>query len=211
VGVGAEELDSYQWGIHKGLDRAFGEAGETVVDVSAQRLIVFSDHHKGARDGADDFLRCERAYDAALGYYLEAGYRLIVLGDAEELWECSPAEAVKAHRPTLELEAQFHADGRYMRFWGNHDDQWRDQGEIDKHLAELFPELETYEALKLKLTNDDDEIGLMFLVHGHQGTLESERFAWFSRLVVRHVCASQRLRPAPAPRPGDLHLVARQP
>jgi UDP-2,3-diacylglucosamine pyrophosphatase LpxH len=187
VGVGAQELDSYQRGIHNGLDRAFGEAGEVAVDVGAQRLIVFSDHHKGARDGADDFLRCERAYDAALGYYLEAGYRLIVLGDAEELWECSPAEAVKAHRASLELEAQFHADGRYMRFWGNHDDQWRDQGEIDKHLAELFPGLEVYEALKLKLTDANDEVGLMFLVHGHQGTLESERFAWFSRIVVRYV------------------------
>jgi hypothetical protein len=187
VAVGTEELDSYQRGIHKGLDRAFGEAGEVAVDVGSERLIVFSDHHKGARDGADDFLRCERAYDAALGYYLEAGYRLIVLGDAEELWECSPAEAVDAHRPSLELEARFHADGRYLRFWGNHDDQWRDEGEIEEHLGELFPGLEVYEALRLKLTNDDDEVGLMFLVHGHQGTLESERFAWFSRLVVRYV------------------------
>jgi UDP-2,3-diacylglucosamine pyrophosphatase LpxH len=187
MAAGTEELDSYQRDIHKGLERAFGEAGEVEVDVGSERLIFFSDHHKGARDGADDFLRCERAYDAALGYYLEAGYRLIVLGDVEELWECSPAEAVKAHRPTLELEARFHADGRYMRFWGNHDDQWRNEGEIEKHLAELFPGLEVHEALKLRLSDGGDEVGLMFLVHGHQGTLSSERFAWFSRLVVRYI------------------------
>lgn len=182
-----EELDSYQRDIHKGLERAFGEAGEVGVDIGSERLIIFSDHHKGARDGADDFLRCERAYDAALGYYLEAGYRLIVLGDVEELWECSPAEAVKAHRSTLELEAQFHANGRYLRFWGNHDDQWRDDDEIEEHLSDLFPRLEVHEALRLRLSSGDDEVGLMFLVHGHQGTLESERFAWFSRLVVRYI------------------------
>jgi UDP-2,3-diacylglucosamine pyrophosphatase LpxH len=182
-----EELDSYQRNIHKGLDRAFEDAGEIGVDIGSERLVVFSDHHKGARDGADDFLRCERAYNAALGYYLEAGYRLIVLGDVEELWECSPAEAVKAHRPTLELEAQFHSQGRYLRFWGNHDDQWRSEDEIEKHLAELFPGLEVHEALKLRLTRGGAEAGLMFLVHGHQGTLESERFAWFSRIVVRYV------------------------
>jgi UDP-2,3-diacylglucosamine pyrophosphatase LpxH len=187
VATGTEELDSYQRDIHKGLDRAFGEAGERELDIGSERLIVFSDHHKGARDGADDFLRCERAYDAALGYYLEAGYRLIVLGDVEELWECSPAEAVEAHRATLELEARFHSEGRYLRFWGNHDDQWRNEREIEKHLSELFPGLEVYEALKLRLSNGGDEVGLMFFVHGHQGTLESERFAWFSRIVVRYI------------------------
>jgi hypothetical protein len=186
VAAEPEKLDSYQRDIAKGLERAFGKAEERPLDLATERLVIFSDHHKGARDGADDFLRSERAYAAALGYYLEAGYRLITLGDVEELWECSPAEVVKAYRQTLELEAEFHRQGRYLRFWGNHDDQWRDPRQVRKHLGELFPGLEVGEALRLRLQSEGREAGLIFLVHGHQGTLESERFAWFSRLVVRY-------------------------
>ena len=39
---------------------------ELLVDLASLRYIIFSDQHKGARNGADDFLRCERAYNAAL-------------------------------------------------------------------------------------------------------------------------------------------------
>ena len=223
MAAGSEKPDSYQRDIAKGLDRAFRDAEELQVDLGTERLIIFSDLHKGARDGADDFLRCERAYDAALGYYLEAGYRLIALGDVEELWECSAPEVIKAYRQTLELEAEFHSDGRYLRFWGNHDDQWRHPDQVDKHLAEFFPDLEVREALKLRLASGGGEAGLIFLVHGHQGTLESERFAWFSRLVVRYVwrplqrrlgmssnTPAQGLRPATTPRHGDVLVVAIQ-
>jgi hypothetical protein len=74
VAAEPEKLDSYQRDIAKGLEREFGEAEEIEVDPGTDRLALFSDLHRGARDGADDFLRCERAYPAALGYYLAAGY-----------------------------------------------------------------------------------------------------------------------------------------
>jgi hypothetical protein len=38
---------------------------------------------------------------------------------AEELWECTPAEAVAYHGPSLEREAAFFRDGRYIRVYGN--------------------------------------------------------------------------------------------
>jgi hypothetical protein len=80
--------------IQKGLERSYALAkkqkNELNVGSKQARIVIFSDHHRGVRDGADDFMRCEKAYSAALGYYLELGYTLIVLGDAEELWECSP-------------------------------------------------------------------------------------------------------------------------
>jgi hypothetical protein len=160
---------------------------EAELDLDSARVIVFSDHHKGARDGADDFLRCERAYHAALGYYLEAGHDLYVLGDVEELWECEPEEVLEAYPDTLDLEAQFHAQGRYRRFWGNHDDQWNREAEVDKHLRPIFPGLVVREALKLNVTRAGERLGLIFLAHGHQGTADSERYSWFSRLVVRHI------------------------
>src|SRR5215210_5858400 len=54
--------------------------------------------------GADDFQRCERAYNAALTWYDRLGYRLVVLGDVEELWENSFKEVSEQYAATLCLE-----------------------------------------------------------------------------------------------------------
>jgi hypothetical protein len=110
-----------------------------------------------------------------------------VLGDVEELWENSPEEPLKAYAQVLELEGEFHRDGRYERFWGNHDDQWRYPEEVKKRLWPYIPEVTVREALKLWITSGGERLGLIFLVHGHQGTVESQRFAWFSKLVVRYI------------------------
>ncbi len=184
-----EQPDSYQRDIAKGLSEAFDDerTEEVALDLDAARVVVFSDHHKGARDGADDFWRCERAYHAALGYYLEAGHELFVLGDVEELWECRPEEVLEAYPQTLALEAEFHRQGRYRRFWGNHDDQWSREGEVEKHLRPTFPGLVVCEALKLNVASRGEPLGLIFLAHGHQGTADSERYAWISKLVVRYI------------------------
>ena len=187
--IAAEKLDSYQRDIGKGLSKAFDNEGteEHELDLDTAKLVVFSDHHKGARDGADDFQRCERAYMAALGYYLEEGHRLYVLGDVEELWENSPEEPLEAYAKALELEAEFHRQGRYERFWGNHDDYWEHTAHVEKRLWRYYPQLKVREALKLRITSGGERLGLLFLVHGHQGTAESQRFAWFSKLVVRYI------------------------
>jgi UDP-2,3-diacylglucosamine pyrophosphatase LpxH len=181
--------DCYERDIADGLSEAFDDerTEEMELDLDSARVVIFSDHHKGARDGADDFWRCERAYHAALGCYLEAGHELIVLGDVEELWECTPEDVIAAYQETLALEAEFHRQGRYRRFWGNHDDQWAREGEVEKHLHLIFPGLEVGEALKMRVTSGDRLLGVMFLAHGHQGTKDSERYAWISRIVVRYI------------------------
>jgi UDP-2,3-diacylglucosamine pyrophosphatase LpxH len=181
--------DAYARDIARGLSRVFdaAETEEVRLDVDEARLVVFSDHHRGTRDGADDFRRCERAYNAALAAYRETGHRLVLLGDADELWECRPADVLASYQRTLELEAAFHAAGRLERMWGNHDDEWASRRSVRKHLHPLFPGLRVREALKLRITEGGRELGLLFLVHGHQGTADSERWSWISRLVVRHL------------------------
>jgi UDP-2,3-diacylglucosamine pyrophosphatase LpxH len=172
-----------------GMNRAF-EADETEeigIDLETARLIIFSDHHKGTRDGADDFFRCERAYHAALAHYLELGYDLYLLGDAEELWENDPEPVLEAYAETLALEAKFQRKGRYLRFWGNHDDLWRYEDQVARHMHSTYPQLEVREALRLRVLRSTGEVGLIFLAHGHQGTAESERFAWLSKFVVRYL------------------------
>ena len=94
----ADDLEKYQEAVQAGLSRAYDDPDltEKTIDVDNDRLIIFSDHHRGSRDGADDFWRCERSYHAALGYYLESGHRLYLLGDVEELWENGHDEVLKA-------------------------------------------------------------------------------------------------------------------
>jgi hypothetical protein len=181
--------DRYKRKIAEGLSGAFdaSDTEEITVDADTARLVFFSDHHRGSRDLADDFMRCEPAYAAALGYYLEAGYHLFVLGDGEELWECPAKEVLPSYQDILRLEAEFHAAGRYDRFLGNHDDLWGSPRQVAKHLESFFPGLEIREALKVRVTTGGEPGGLLFLVHGHQGTLESDRFSFVARLVVRHI------------------------
>src|SRR5512132_3855666 len=101
----SKNLAKFQKTIHAALDAVFRRAleqereeGLTVFDLRSAKFVIFSDQHKGKRDAADDFLVCERAYNAALAYYDRLGYTLIVLGDAEELWEDWPESVVKAYQ-----------------------------------------------------------------------------------------------------------------
>lgn len=155
------------------------------------KLIAFSDHHRGQNDGADDFRPCKAAYHAALGYYLEAGFTLYLLGDVEELWECQPKKPVITYHDTLELEKQFVMSGRYKRLWGNHDDEWQYPFQVKRFLKNYITangEIPTIsEGMIITVTSKGELLGDLFFIHGHQGTLESERFAWLSRLAVRFI------------------------
>jgi UDP-2,3-diacylglucosamine pyrophosphatase LpxH len=203
----------YERAIAEGLDAVFEseQTEELELDLDSAKLIIFSDHHKGARDGADDFWRCERTYAAALGYYLEAGHRLYVLGDVEELWENSPDHVLASYPAILELEGEFHRQGRYERFFGNHDDLWRHEDAVNRRLGRFFPGLGVRQALKLRVGRRGEDLGLVFLVHGHQGTLDSARFAWLSRLVVRFLWRplQRHLRIASTTPAADYELRAR--
>ena len=76
---------SYEQNIVQGLDAAYRKAAvdEVSAEVDTVRWIIFSDHHRGDRRSHDRFVGAERAYNAALGYYLEAGHTLLLLGDVE--------------------------------------------------------------------------------------------------------------------------------
>lgn len=192
----SRELDKARGSVALALDRALKRAmkqevedGETILDLHNARFIIFSDHHKGNRNGADDFRVCERAYNAALAYYFRLGYTLIVLGDVEELWEEQPKTVLKAYAYTLALEGKFHQAGRYLRFWGNHDDDWSHPDLVNQLLVPAIGggPLNVRETLILHVRDQEAELGILFLTHGHQGTLESDRIASISRFFVRFV------------------------
>jgi UDP-2,3-diacylglucosamine pyrophosphatase LpxH len=174
------------------LNDACDGAGEPrVVELDDLRAVIFSDHHRGQGDGADDFKRCEQAYCAALGHYLDGGHELWLLGDVEELWENNPAPVLKRYENVLALEKSFGAE-RLYRFFGNHDIAWNNERAVRSHLADhLPPGVPVREALNVKITDGGEPLGTLFLVHGHQGTPDagSKLAMGFSRLVVRKLWA----------------------
>ena len=191
----------YELDIAKGLTRALDDAsaveGPPFV-LGRDRMILFSDLHKGGRDAADDFRRCERAYNAALAYYHGMGYWLAEVGDVEELWEERPKTVLEKYARTMDLSAQFHRSStpetpRYTRIWGNHDDEWNREDKVKKFLGPIYdPQgtnpLRVYGSILIPIQQPaGTTIGHLFLAHGHQGTVESDKMNWFSRLVVRHL------------------------
>ena len=172
--------------IYKALNKAYQQAELLDVPIDDMKWVVFSDHHRGVRDGADDFLACEATYMKALQYYYQKGYTLLLLGDVEEFWENTFKRVINSYRAVLDLEKQFFDQQRLYRIWGNHDDNWRFQGAISKHLGWLFPNLVAFESLRLDIKKGGQSLGELFFVHGHQGTLASERWAVVSKFFVRY-------------------------
>jgi len=159
------------------------------LDLSNDRVIFFSDLHRGTRDGTDEFRANERAYNAALAYYYRKGHTLVVLGDAEELWQNRPEAVLADYRHSIELESRFHRAGRYLRLWGNHDDLWQFEDSVATYLAPLYdgPPLEVYEAVLLQLAEGDRTLGQLLCVHGQQGDRKSSQWSWLTRYLIRYV------------------------
>jgi UDP-2,3-diacylglucosamine pyrophosphatase LpxH len=174
----------------KGLSRVLKAARESgPIPLGEQHhYVIFSDLHKGAGTGADDFKACKETYLRALDYYFSRDYKLIILGDAEELWEESIEKVLATHGDVFESEKRFHQQNRYMRIFGNHDNNWASKGQIAKHLHPIFPGLEVSEGLVFSFSGPSPaSSGELFLAHGHQGTLDSEVFPSVSRFFVRTV------------------------
>lgn len=151
---------------------------------SPHKYIIFSDQHKGSGDRADDFKRCKVAYRAALEYYHEKGFTLILLGDAEELWEQGWKSVRNEYRDILNLEASFPVD-RYFRLWGNHDDLWMINKHVRNKLSPYMPGGAVWEAIRFEVRENAQHLGTLLLLHGHQGTFESDKIRGLARLALR--------------------------
>ena len=109
------------------------------------------------------------------------------MGDVEELWENRAVHVLKRYENVLALERQF--GQRLWRFYGNHDMAWQHEGNVEKDLAPHVPGTQVREALQVVITDNGQPLAKLFLVHGHQGTIDSGNLLVlpFSRFVVRHV------------------------
>ena len=187
----------------------------------ASKYIVMSDCHRGDGSAADEFAHNSLIYKCALEYYLKGGFTYIELGDAEELWENDSFEQIYiTHTSVYDLLRRFHdpdpAKTRYLKIWGNHDDEWRDN---PAPLRALFPDIQLHEAillggqvLKFSVLGEsgavpaysgccgeqsngchyeersDEAIPSILLLHGHQADPTCSGFgAKISRFLVRNL------------------------
>jgi hypothetical protein len=175
--------------VNEGLERALG--GGRVISIEfdhpQDRWVLFSDHHRGARDRSDDFARTEQTYHTALGYYIEEGFKLALLGDVEEFWENRVEPVLENYQNTCELERVFHSRSDYVRVWGNHDDEWRYPSQVKKYLDPLFPGINVEECVQFKVQHKGKPLGQIMLVHGHQGTLDADILGWLTRYLSRYI------------------------
>lgn len=178
-------LDAIFLGIKNGK-----ESKGTIVPFEANtgRFIIFSDQHKGAGDGADDFMLCEPTYLAALDYYAQNDFHFIALGDCEELWENSLSRVLKKQEPSFERYRRFAAKARFHKVIGNHDLDWKNDPLVMAQVKHIFhTDLSIYDGVLLQTTINGRPLDLL-CTHGHQGDKASDG-NWFSKFFVAKIWA----------------------
>jgi len=157
-------------------------------DIDHDKFIVFSDQHKGAKDGADDFMFCEPNYLSALDYYNENNFFFISLGDSDELWENRWPSVKKNNHASFEKEKKFIERTAFIKIFGNHDLAWSTDLTTGMEMEKIYDQkITVYEGLVLR-AKIDGQLFSIFLTHGHQGDAQSDG-NWFSKFFVANIWA----------------------
>lgn len=151
------------------------------------RIIIFSDQHRGSRDGADDFAICEKSYLTALNYYNQQGYFFINLGDCEELWENTMFGISKYNKAVYEAEKKFISREAYCKVFGNHDLFWDNDPLSSLWLKKIYGKaIPIYTAVLVRMSLSTGAELDIFCTHGHQGDKQSDGNA-FSKWFVSYI------------------------
>lgn len=163
---------------HRRLTEVFQAAKHIPFDDSS-RIVFFSDCHRGDNSRADTFVRNKELFLHALTYYYHEGFTYIEVGDGDELLKnrCF-SDIRKAHGCVFDLLHKFDRRNQLHLIMGNHDSQNGRHGRVEKD------GLAVHEGLILHHTKTRQRI---FVVHGHQVDLKSDRFHLVGRFVTRYI------------------------
>jgi predicted phosphodiesterase len=118
------------------------------------RIVILSDQHRGAKNGADDFMKAEDSYLKALDHYFQNRFLFISLGDSEELWENTLASVKKHNTLTFESEKRFILQDRFFKVFGNHDLYWDNSPIASQQLKSIYgKELKVFEGIVIEKDN----------------------------------------------------------
>lgn len=164
----------------KRFNALWNDANIRSLETKNKRIAILSDMHLGNGGDADDFHTNQQALVNALDYYHKEGYTIILLGDIEEFWQFDLFSIKDRYDRAIYSRLRKFDDGHIFRIFGNHDYEWGGFRDPIRNSHEL-PGIAD-EAIKLQ---DGEGVDRILLVHGHQGTIESDKFSWFSRFFVR--------------------------
>lgn len=156
------------------------------IDTATTRIIIFSDQHKGGKNGADDFWVAEKNYTTALQYYYDAGFTFINLGDCEELWENNVWKVKKNNALAFTAEKKFADRKQLIKIFGNHDLFWDSDPFAFLQLESIYGQrIKVYEGVVLAMQYNDAP-AYIFCTHGHQGDKHSDGNT-FSKFFVSNI------------------------
>ncbi len=156
------------------LDHALRRA-EPIPFSDESRIVLFSDCHRGTNGRSDAFARNEEIFVRALDYYYERAYTYVEVGDGDELWQNKSFRAIEQAYPRVfQRLRQFYREQRLHLLFGNHDapGSSRDVPWAKKE--------------SVLLHHQDTGVSI-FVVHGHQADIVSDRLKPVSRWVVRYI------------------------
>jgi UDP-2,3-diacylglucosamine pyrophosphatase LpxH len=180
----------------KRLSQVFEHAGEIDGDYRTGKFVFFSDCHRGDNSWSDEFADNQIIYFHALEYYFNQGFTYIEVGDGDELWENSEFKTIsEAHGDVFWALSRFKEDERIYLIWGNHDlvfsdptrvieeHKYYDERSDPEKRHNLLAGIEYHEGLKLK---GEGSQKVIFITHGHQGILMSDRYWKAGRCFTRY-------------------------
>jgi len=176
--------------------RKIYESAEEIRFSNRDKLVFFSDVHRGNNSWADEFAKNETVYAHALQYYYGQGFTYIEVGDGDELLKFKYLEPIRiAHEGVYRQLQKFHQKKRLYYIFGNHDIEYRNpelvhyklnrlfNGDTDETEV-LFDDFKAHEGLIFK----HKESGLsLFAIHGHQADDLFHRFIWLTRVLLRTI------------------------
>ena len=158
---------------------------------NSDRVVIFSDCHRGDGSFRDALYPNTNIYTTALRYYYNQGFTYIEAGDGDELWKFkSIGDIYNAHYDEYKILSDFKKKEKLYMIYGNHDDD-KSKAKFKKKimksknigLKEFYSDLEIHEGIRLNIEGKKD-----FLVfHGHQLDYISYELAFVSKFLVRYV------------------------
>lgn len=162
----------------KRITQAFVEAIPLKIN-SRSKIVVMSDCHRSDGGRADNFLKNQNIYTAALIHYCIEGYTYIELGDGDELWENNNMDdIVEVNREIFEILSELNKRARLYMVYGNHDII----KSIDQQKPPVFKDIDIYQSLLLQHRDSDSSL---FLLHGHQADFLNSVLWKLARFLVR--------------------------
>jgi len=158
-----------------------------VIDIKKEKnVFIYSDCHRGAGDGADDFKHNRDLFLKVIKDYISTDFLLVELGDGDELWENNSFEQIlKTYSEIYKIYNELSLKGKFYYLWGNHNRKWKSNVKFSKRLNNFFKvknHIKATESLVLKYENKK-----LFLLHGHQGELINDRLWWIGKFFVKTI------------------------